>query len=39
VREAYEVLRDTAQRLGMDRRAVAERLIAAAAARTRNPDA
>ena len=29
VREAYEVLRDTAQRLGMDRRAVAERLIAA----------
>ena len=40
VREAYEVLRDTAQRLGMDRRVVAERLIlAAAAARTRNPDA
>lgn len=39
VREAYEVLRDTAQRLGMDRRAVAERLIAAAAARARTPDA
>ena len=33
VREAYDVLRETAQRLGMDRRAVAERLIAAAAAR------
>ncbi|HEY0000197.1 MAG TPA: ANTAR domain-containing protein [Actinoplanes sp.] len=27
VQEAYEVLRDTAQRLGLDRRAVAERLI------------
>ncbi len=39
VREAYEVLRDTAQRLGMDRRAVAERLIAAAAARARTSDA
>lgn len=39
VREAYEVLRDTAQRLGMDRRAVAERLTAAAAARARTPDA
>ena len=33
VREAYDVLRDTAQRLGMDRQVVAERLIAAAAAR------
>lgn len=31
VQEAYDVLRETAQRLGMDRRAVAERLIAAAA--------
>ncbi len=31
VREAYDVLRETAQRLGMDRRAVAERLITAAA--------
>ena len=31
VQEAYEVLRDTAQRLGLDRRTVAERLIAAAA--------
>jgi hypothetical protein len=39
VREAYGVLRDTAQRLGMDRRAVAERLIAAAAARARTPEA
>jgi hypothetical protein len=28
VQEAYDVLRDTAQRLGLDRRAVAERLIA-----------
>jgi hypothetical protein len=27
VQEAYDVLRDTAQRLGLDRRAVAERLI------------
>jgi hypothetical protein len=36
VQEAYEVLRETSQRLGMDRRAVAERLIAAAA---RNADA
>jgi ANTAR domain len=34
VQEAYDVLRDTAQRLGMDHRAVAERLIAAAAARS-----
>jgi GAF domain-containing protein len=33
VQEAYDVLRDTAQRLGLDRRAVAERLIAVAAAR------
>jgi len=33
VQEAYDVLRDTAQRLGMDRQLVAERLIAAAAAR------
>jgi hypothetical protein len=33
IQEAYDVLRDTAQRLGMDRRVVAERLIAAAAAR------
>ncbi|GAB1645496.1 hypothetical protein KRMM14A1259_59190 [Krasilnikovia sp. MM14-A1259] len=31
VREAYDVLQDTAQRLGLDRRTVAERLIAAAA--------
>jgi hypothetical protein len=31
VQEAYDVLRDSAQRLGLDRRAVAERLIAAAA--------
>jgi hypothetical protein len=31
VREAYEVLRDTAQRLGLPREQVAERLIAAAA--------
>ncbi|MEU7906677.1 ANTAR domain-containing protein [Actinoplanes sp. NPDC049118] len=31
VQEAYDVLRETSQRLGMDRRAVAERLIAAAA--------
>ena len=31
VQEAYDVLRETAQRLGLDRRAVAERLIAAAA--------
>jgi hypothetical protein len=31
VREAYDVLRETAQRLGLDRRAVADRLIAAAA--------
>lgn len=30
VQEAYDVLRETAQRLGMDRQAVAERLIAAA---------
>ncbi len=36
VQEAYDVLRETAQRLGLDRRAVAERLIAAAA---RNADA
>jgi hypothetical protein len=36
VQEAYTVLRETAQRLGLDRRAVAERLIAAAA---RNADA
>ncbi|WP_433375998.1 ANTAR domain-containing protein [Actinoplanes sp. CA-142083] len=33
VREAYDVLGETAQRLGLDRRAVADRLIAAAAAR------
>ena len=33
VQEAYDVLRDTAQRLGLDRQVVAERLIAAAAAR------
>lgn len=33
VQEAYDVLRDTAQRLGMDRQLVAERLVAAAAAR------
>ncbi|MFF5290941.1 GAF and ANTAR domain-containing protein [Paractinoplanes globisporus] len=31
VREAYDVLSETAQRLGLDRRAVADRLIAAAA--------
>jgi GAF domain-containing protein len=31
VQEAYAVLRDTAQRLGLDRRAVADRLIAVAA--------
>ena len=31
VHEAYDVLRDTAQRLGLDRQAVAERLIAAVA--------
>jgi hypothetical protein len=31
VQEAYDVLRDSAQRLGLDRRTVAERLIAAAA--------
>jgi hypothetical protein len=31
VREAYDILQETAQRLGMDRRSVAERLIAAAA--------
>ncbi|MFG1608869.1 ANTAR domain-containing protein [Actinoplanes sp. NPDC049265] len=36
VREAYDVLQETAQRLGMDRQAVAERLIAAAA-RARDP--
>ena len=36
VREAYDVLQETAQRLGLDRQAVAERLIAAAA-RTREP--
>jgi hypothetical protein len=35
VQEAYTVLQETAQRLGLDRRAVAERLIAAAA---RNAD-
>jgi hypothetical protein len=35
VREAYDVLQETAQRLGMDRQSVAERLIAAAA-RTRD---
>jgi hypothetical protein len=33
VQEAYDVLRETAQRLGMDRQLVAERLVAAAAAR------
>jgi AmiR/NasT family two-component response regulator len=37
VQEAYDVLRDTAQRLGMDRQSVAERLLAAAAAR-HHPD-
>ncbi len=31
VQEAYDVLRDTAQRLGLDRQAVADRLIAAVA--------
>jgi GAF domain-containing protein len=31
VREAYDVLNETAQRLGLDRRAVADRLIAVAA--------
>ncbi|WP_250035771.1 GAF and ANTAR domain-containing protein [Paractinoplanes maris] len=31
VQEAYDVLRDTAQRLGLDRQAVADRLIAVAA--------
>ncbi|WP_250000809.1 GAF and ANTAR domain-containing protein [Actinoplanes sp. M2I2] len=31
VQEAYDVLRDTAQRLGLDRHAVADRLIAAVA--------
>lgn len=31
VQEAYDILQETAQRLGIDRRAVAERLIAAAA--------
>ena len=31
VQEAYDVLRETAQRLGLDRRTVAERLITAAA--------
>jgi GAF domain-containing protein len=36
VHEAYDVLRETSQRLGLDRSAVAERLIAAAA---RNADA
>lgn len=36
VQESYNVLRETAQRLGLDRRTVAERLIAAAA---RNADA
>lgn len=36
VHEAYDVLRETSQRLGLDRGAVAERLIAAAA---RNADA
>ncbi len=36
VREAYDVLQETAQRLGLDRQSVAERLIAAAA-RTREP--
>jgi hypothetical protein len=35
VQEAYNVLRETSQRLGLDRRTVAERLIAAAA---RNAD-
>jgi hypothetical protein len=35
VQESYDVLRETAQRLGLDRRIVAERLIAAAA---RNAD-
>ena len=31
VREAYDVLGETAQRLGLDRRAVADRLVKAAA--------
>ena len=34
VQEAYEVLRDTAQRLGLDRRAVASRLINAVSRKT-----
>jgi hypothetical protein len=37
VQEAYDVLRETAQRLGMDRRVVADRLITAAAARHSHP--
>jgi hypothetical protein len=37
VREAYDVLDDTANRLGLDRRAVAKRLIAAAARTDRTP--
>lgn len=37
VQEAYEVLRDTAQRLGLNRRAVAERLIAVAARKPGTP--
>jgi AmiR/NasT family two-component response regulator len=35
VREAYDVLEDTANRLGLDQYAVANRLVAAAA--SRNP--
>ncbi len=34
VHEAYDVLHETAQRLGLDRRAVAERLVTAAARRS-----
>lgn len=37
VREAYDVLQETSRHLGMDRRAVAERLITAAAARRPQP--
>jgi hypothetical protein len=36
VHEAYDVLEDTANRLGLDRQTVADRLVAAAA--SRNPD-
>jgi hypothetical protein len=37
VREAYDVLHETALHLGMDRRSVAERLLSAAAARNATP--